>query len=170
MSAMSHFKMNPKYKEMTPLQKYSDAQVEIDKFVALSRKPDTEMVAWRDNVYEMLTYYNLGKIVQEMFQRTGLHPFNRSNTKLEPSKCKEKQSMLGESGVSLLEVAKACSVKRMDGPTGDRHEEENAQFCAESDVLANVSPGSLTQFSLTINHTNQAARSVIAEVPSDDKK
>ena len=122
------------------------------------------MVGLRDKSYERLVHFGLAEVKVCSFGDTGFHPWNRSNTAIVPTKVSAKVMRFYQMGFSLTECAKSVSVQRRPGPVGDKHESANIEIInAAGGVLAPVKKeGSLSQFSLTCNHTCQAVRAASA--------
>ena len=100
---------------------------------------------------------------------TGCHPWNRSSSAIVPAKVAEKVTNFYKVGLSLLECSKAVAVGRARGPAGDAREAANIEIAKQSEgILAAVAQGSLSQFSITCNHTSQAVRVVICEAQHCD--
>jgi hypothetical protein len=114
-------------------------------------------------------HYGLAQIMWVACQVTGFHPWNRSLSGIAPSKVAQRVRKFGEHGFSFAECLRACSVKKNTNVSGTQHEKTNIDIIKQSNgQLADVVPGSLQQFSLTCNHSNQAVRAIDAEVELDD--
>ena len=147
-------------------QRADAADAEMKRITLASRKKGAVMVSLRDEIYQHLGSFGLAESKVVSWMDTGFHPWNRSKTAIIPSKVQSKVSHFYSTGLSSLECSKACAVQRSPGQAGESHEAVNVKIVANcNSQLAPVKDGSLAQFSLTCNHTCQAVRAVIAEVP-----
>ena len=161
--------MEPKYKHAPLENRMEEARDELEALESEAMRKESPLVTIRDKIYIVLLRYGLANILWVSCLVTGFHPWNRSTSGIIPSKVENKVCKFGTHGFSFAECLRACSVKR-NPKSGQAHEAINIEVTSASSQLANVTPGSLQQFSLTCNHTNQAIRAIDAGVPLCDKK
>ena len=163
--------MEKKYKSMSPEQRMAAADADCDEILNRSFRKDAVPIALRDESYELLAKVGLGEVKHVSWQETGFCPDNRSRSGIIKAKVSERQTNFYNSGVSKLELSKAVSVGRVPGEQGDKDENDNIRAAeASGDILAPVAPKSLTQFSLTCNHSTQAIKGVIGGCAHPDTK
>ena len=156
---------------MQPEARLACAQPDLTRLVEDSKSRGCSMVTIRDRIYHVLMHYGLAQIIWVACQVTGFHPWNRSLSGIAPSKVAQRVKKFGEHGFSFAECLRACSVKKNPNISGTRHERTNIDIAKQSNgQLADVIPGSLQQFSLTCNHSNQAVRAIDAEIDLVDSK
>ena len=171
MSGLAFLKRNQKYDKMSVIERWDLAAPEIDAIMAKSRENKCIPIMLRDEGFTVLAEYGLGEVKPCAWMDTGFHPMNRSKSGIIPAKVGDKITHFHTKGISLLECSKAVSVARIPGAVGDQHEAENIAIAKKSDGhLAPVKQGSLTQFTLTCNHTVQAVKAVMAEARHGDKE
>jgi hypothetical protein len=162
-------KMDSKYSQMNPQARMVEATEDLTALVEKTKKDGCSMVTVRDRIFHVLLHYGLGTIVWVSCLVTGFHPWNRSVTGIAPYKVRQRVKKFGEHGFSFAECLRACSVKKNSTIAGHGHEKTNIDIVHQSNgQLADVMPGSLEQFSLTCNHSNQAVRAINAEIELDD--
>jgi hypothetical protein len=154
---------------MQPQARLECAQPDLTRLTEESKSRGCSMVTIRDRIYHILMHYGLAQIMWVACQVTGFHPWNRSLSGIAPSKVAQRVKKFGEHGFSFAECLRACSVKKNTNVSGTQHEKTNIDIIKQSNgQLADVVPGSLQQFSLTCNHSNQAVRAIDAEIELDD--
>ena len=170
MSSLKRFEIKQTCKKMSYEERMDHADDDLERIAKKARTKEAQMVSLRDESYQVLGEAGLAECVVESFEKTGYHPWNRSEGGIVKAKVVQKVDDFDRSGVSELECAKAVSVERLPGAAGNQHEAANIKTAAESEgVLAPVKAGELTQFCLTINHTTQAIKSVNAGCVHENK-
>ena len=168
MAGLAQLKMIAKYDNSTAQQRYEAAEEDLEALVQQSRAKDAIMVSIRDECFKCLASYGLGECRICGWMETGFHPWNRSTSGIVPAKVSLKVEAFHTCGISLLECSKAVSVGRGKNAGGDSNEKINSYVCNNNDYLASVKKGTISQFSLTCNHTCQAVRAVMCEARHDN--
>jgi hypothetical protein len=142
------------------------ADREFQVITSAYRDTTAQLVFLRDEIYRVADIHEIAPIRTVHCSQVGHHKKNRPLT---VPNCPKKLATLNASGYSSFELMRATVVGREPGGVGDDYE----QFCQQTSIdasgtLASVVKGSLSEFTLTCNHTFQGLRCGYFETLSTD--
>ena len=138
----------------------TSANSELLAIKARYESKDPQIMAIRDDAFNVLEKYGLVTPIRKTISRGGFHPRNRGKRGLTPSEVPKKVDKFMTSGFSAS-VLKPITIQRIPGQIGDGYEASNIELCNapwSKGMLAPVVGGALDCYTLTCNHSWQALR------------
>ena len=112
---------------------------------------DPQIMAIRDDAFNVLEKYGLVTPIRKPISRGGFHPRNRGKRGLTPSEVPKKVDKFMTSGFSAS-VLKPITIQRIPGHIGDEYEASNIELCnapSSKGMLAPVAGGALDSYTLS---------------------
>ena len=148
-------------------QKLAAADVEFQAMTIAYKDTSAQLVFLRDEIFRVADSFEISTLRTVHCAGVGHHPKNRPLT---VARVPQKVTGFTLTGFSPEECKRACVVGRIPGDVGNAYEGACTQTAKDSQgQLAEVVAGSLTEFTLTCNHTFQALRCVYFGTASDEE-
>lgn len=147
-------------------EKLAAAAPEFQAMKAAYKDTSAQLVFLRDEIYRVADQRGISTFRTIHCAGVGHHPKNRPMT---VARVPKKVAGFTITGFSPEECKRACVIGRIPGEKGDAYEAACAQTAKQSQgQLAGVAKGSLSEFTLTCNHTFQSLRCVHFETASTE--
>ena len=148
-------------------QKPAAADAEFQAMTIAYKDTSAQLVFLRDEIFRVADSFEISTLRTVHCAGVGHHPKNRPLT---VARVPQKVTGFTSTGFSPEECKRACVVGRIPGDVGNAYEGACTQTAKDSQgQLAEVVTGSLTEFTLTCNHTFQALRCVYFGTASDEE-